>query len=146
MQIDKGAFLEHLGGPEAAGKLDHEAKADAIEDFLAIQLKTLGASAGRYPTVAEVEERIETRIFRQGAGFLFVSPSGDHVKKLPPMPANPTLADFFNLRFGANTTRNHCLQSATHSGPAPEPFSRAKQSTSSPRTACVRTASAVSPA
>ena len=28
------------------------------------------------------------------------------------MPANPTLADFFNLRFGVITTRNHCLQSA----------------------------------
>ena len=26
MQIDKGAFLENLGGPEAAGKLDREAK------------------------------------------------------------------------------------------------------------------------
>lgn len=31
-------------------------------------------------------------------------------KELPPMPAKPTLVDFFNLRF---TTSNHCLQSAT---------------------------------
>ena len=46
--------------------------------------------------------------FRMGAGFLFVSPTGSNVKRLPPMPANPTLIDFFNLRFGANTTRNHC--------------------------------------
>ena len=112
MDIDRRLFLEHLGGAEAAGKLDPEAKADAMEDFLASQLKTIGATAnGRYPTVAEVEERIETHPFRQGAGFLFVSNNGN-VKKLPPMPANPTLADFFNLRFGVNTTRNHCLQSA----------------------------------
>ena len=72
MEIDKRLFLEHLGGAEAAGKLDPEAKADAIEDFLASQLKTIGASAGHVPTVAEVEERIETRPFRQGAGFLRV--------------------------------------------------------------------------
>src|ERR1035438_9071921 len=112
MDIDRRLFLEHLGGAEAAGKLDPEAKADAMEDFLASQLKTIGATEnGRYPTVAEVEERIETPPFRQGAGFLFVSNNGN-VKKLPPMPANPTLADFFNLRFGVNTTRNHCLQSA----------------------------------
>jgi hypothetical protein len=113
MVIDKRLFFEDLGGSEAAARLNPEAKADAIEDFLARQLKTIGVPAdGHYPTVAEVEERIETRPFRQGAGFLFVSPNGN-VKKLPPMPANPTLADFFNLRFGANSTRNHCLQSAT---------------------------------
>src|SRR4051794_19527479 len=104
MEIDKRRFLENLGGPEAAGKLDPEARADAIEDFLAIQLRTIGAPVGaaangekHYPTVAEVEQRIETRPFRQGAGFLFVSNAGN-VKKLPPMPANPTLVDFFNLR------------------------------------------------
>src|SRR5579863_9260818 len=117
MVIDKRLFLENVGGAEAARRLDPEAKADAIEDFLATQLKSIGiAAGGRYPTVAEVEQRIETRPFRQGAGFLFVSGAFNsthgNVKKLPPMPANPTLADFFNLRFGMNTTRNHCLQSA----------------------------------
>ncbi len=112
MEIDKRLFLEHLGGAEAAGNLDPETRADAIEDFLAKQLKTIGVPAdGHYPTVAEVEQRIETRPFRQGAGFLFVSNRGN-VKRLPPMPPSPTLADFFNLRFGVNTTRNHCLQSA----------------------------------
>src|SRR5580700_10301036 len=112
MVIDKRLFLEDLGGSEAAAKLNPEAKADAIEDFLATQLKSIGIPAdGHYPTVAEVEERIETRPFRQGAGFVFMANKGN-VKKRPPMPANPTLADFFDLRFGANTTRNHCLQSA----------------------------------
>ena len=62
MAIDKRLFLESLGGPEAAGKVDPEARADAIEDFLANQLKFIGAPAdGHHPTVAEVEERIETR-------------------------------------------------------------------------------------
>ena len=112
IEVDRERFLEHLGGPEEAKKLDPEAKADAMEDFLASALKTIGLTPGaRYPTVAEAEERIETRPFRQGAGFLFVSPYGN-VKKLPPMPAHPTPADFFELRFGVGTSRNHCLQSA----------------------------------
>ena len=106
MEVDKRLFLESLGGEEAAGRLNPEARADAIEDFLAGQLK------GRPPTVAEVEDQIETRPFRMGAGFLFVSKNGN-VTKLPPMPANPTLFDFFNLRFQPHVTRNHCLQSAT---------------------------------
>ena len=112
MEIDRDVFLDSLGGAAAVHDLDSEAKADAVEDFLANQLKAVGADTGVYPTVAEVEDRIETWPFRQGAGFLFASNTGN-VKKLPPMPAKPTLVDFFNLRFGANTTANHCLQSAT---------------------------------
>lgn len=112
IEVDKRLFLEHLGGAEEAKKLDPETRADAMEGFLARALKTIGiTSHGRYPTVAEAEERIETKPFRQGAGFLFVNPQGN-VKKLAPMPEKPTLADFFELRFGVNTTRNHCLQSA----------------------------------
>src|SRR6185312_4474740 len=112
MVIDKPLFLESLGGEEAARRLNPESKADAIEDFLAIQLKTMAAGTnGRHPTVAQVENRIETKPYRAGAGFLFTSPVGN-MKKLPPMPANPTIVDFFNLRFGVSTTRNHCLQSA----------------------------------
>ena len=112
IEVDKRLFLEHLGGAEEAKKLDPESKADAMEDFLAGALKTIGiSSTERYPTVAEVEERMETKPFRQGAGFLFANPNGN-VKKLAAMPEKPTLADFFELRFGVNTTRNHCLQSA----------------------------------
>ena len=112
VEVDRQQFLEHLGGAEEAGKLAPEAKADAMEDFLASALKIIGVSnPGHYPSVEEVEERIETRPFRAGAGFLFCSPQGN-VKKLPPMPAKPTLRDFFDLRFGANASRNHCLQSA----------------------------------
>src|ERR1700749_4372121 len=110
MTVDKPLFLESLGGEDAARRLNPESKADAIEDFPAIQLKPLAAgTAGRVPTVTEVEKRIETKPFRAGAGFLFASNVGN-MQKLPPMPTKPTIVDFFNLRFGVNTTRNHCLQ------------------------------------
>jgi hypothetical protein len=112
IEIDKRQFLQHLGGADKAKQLDPEARGDAMEDFLARALKVIGVSdPGHYPTIAEAEERIETRPFRAGAGFLFVSHQGS-MKKLPPMPANPTLRDFFELRFGMHSTRNHCLQSA----------------------------------
>jgi hypothetical protein len=112
VEVDRQQFLEHLGGAEQAHQLAPEAKADAMEDFLANALKVIGVSkGGHYPNAAEVEERIETRPFRAGAGLLFTSPEGN-VKRLPPMPANPTLRDFFDLRFGVHASRNHCLQSA----------------------------------
>src|SRR4029079_4973358 len=63
----------------------------------------------KYPTVAELEAQIETRNYRRGAGNLLVNTRGN-VKKLEPMPAKPTLEDFFRLRFAP---ANHVLQSAT---------------------------------
>ena len=116
MEIDRKAFLDSVGGEAAAGTLDSEAKADALEHHM-MMLMNLGPHGGandpgadqKYPTVAEVEAQIETRYWRRGVGNLFVSPSGN-VKKLPPLPEKPTLFDYFNLRFGA--TRNHVLQSA----------------------------------
>jgi hypothetical protein len=115
MEIDREAFLDSLGGAVGARDLNSEAKADAIEDFLTLQLKKVGASTANgekhYPTVADIGNRVSNKPFRNGAGFLFASYTGN-VAKLPPMPAAPTLVDFFNLRFGADTTRNHCLQSA----------------------------------
>jgi hypothetical protein len=119
MEIDREAFLDSLGGAAAVRDLQDEAKADAIEDFLTLQLKKVGAPVGddaasgdkHYPSVHDVENRIATKPFRNGAGFLFASNAGN-VEKLQPMPARPTIADFFELRFGKDSTRNHCLQSA----------------------------------
>ncbi len=117
MDIDRKAFIENLGGAQAVAKMDSEARADALESRMmselnsAIQSKQADAIAGKkYPTAAEVEAQIETRPYRAGAGFMMVPRSGENVKKLPPMPAKPTLADFFSLRFA--DTAHHCLQSA----------------------------------
>ena len=118
MEIDRKAFLDSLGGAEGVKQMDSEARADAIEHHMLSQLNTeIGAkqngeqkTAQTYPTVAEVEAQIETRSYRQGAGFLVVPRKGGNVKKLPPMREHPTLLDFFKLRF--METSNHVLQSA----------------------------------
>ena len=125
MDIDRDALIQKIGGDSAAAGMDHEARADAIEDFMSEQLDAAilarKAQKGqkRYPTVAELNEKIETRDHRRGIGKLFRAipsrigsdedMSGVLVKRLPPMPANPTLADFFVLRFAP---AGHLLQSA----------------------------------
>jgi hypothetical protein len=118
MEIDRKTFLDSLGGPEAASRMDSEARADALESHMMAQLNR--AKTGdpawdqikpeKYPTVAEVEAQIETRKYREGVGFLHVPRTGENVRRLPPMPANPTLYDFFKLRF--MDTSKHVLQSA----------------------------------
>jgi len=119
MDIDRKAFLDSLGGAEAASKMDAESRADALEHRMMEELNTAIAlkhgghpvpDPGKYPTAAQVEAQIETRPFRAGAGFLMVPRSGGNVKRLPPMPENPTLIDFFKLRF--TDTAYHTMQSA----------------------------------
>jgi hypothetical protein len=105
MELDRRAFFASLGGVAAIALMSDEAKADALEHHLMAQVS--GTLA--FPTVAEIEAQVDTRPSRKGAGNLFVATSGN-VKRLAPLPANPTLADYFNLRFMA--TSNHCLQSA----------------------------------
>jgi hypothetical protein len=118
MDIDRKAFLESLGGTEGVARMDDEARADALESRMMSELNRAIAEkksgeptpAKTYPTAAEVEAQIETRPYRAGVGFMMVPRSGETVKKLPPMPSNPTLADFFKWRFA--DTANHVLQSA----------------------------------
>jgi Arc/MetJ-type ribon-helix-helix transcriptional regulator len=100
-----------LGGAAEVATMDSEAKADAFEEFLASELdEILTSKDPHYPTVAEVEAKIETRPHRMGVGNLFIAPRRyQNVKRLPKMPAEPTLADFFKLRFAP---ANHVLQSA----------------------------------
>lgn len=115
MELDRRAFFVSLGGVTAVSLMDSEAKADALEEFMTEQLdqavarnQGAAAPAKKFPTVAELEAQIETRTYRRGVGSLF---AGTHnVKKLAPMPAKPTLLDFFALRFAP---ANHVLQSAT---------------------------------
>jgi predicted HD phosphohydrolase len=118
MKIDQKKFIDSLGGPEAVGRMDDESRADALESHMMAELNQpkTGDPAWdhitpeKYPTVAEIEAQIETRKYREGAGFMYVPRNGENVKRLAPMPANPTLYDFFKLRF-MNTSK-HVLQSA----------------------------------
>lgn len=113
MEIDRKAFLASLGGLAAVNLMSDEAKADALEDHMLLQLNKANPAAGsggqKFPTAAEVQAQIDTKPYRRGTGNLFISTHGN-VKVLPPMPDKPTLADFFRLRF--NATSNHVLQSA----------------------------------
>lgn len=124
MEIDRRTLIASLGGAAAVSLMSDEAKADALEDYLSQQLDTEAEAQqsaensavkqpAKFPTVAELESQIESRNWRRGAGGLFVAGTrgeGGNVKRLQPMPAKPTLLDFFNLRFAP---ANHVLQSAT---------------------------------
>jgi hypothetical protein len=135
MDVDRKAFIESVGGEAQVARMSHEARADALEDFQTRQLdesiaaKTKAseswserpdAARGEKPllTVAELADLIDKRDYRRGEGKLFSHPNhiakgskykGPTVSRLPPMPAKPTLIDFFKLRFGAAA---HLLQSA----------------------------------
>jgi len=111
MEIDRRAFIASLGGTAAVSLMDSEAKADSLEHWMEENLdKQVAANQAqeKFPTVAEIEAQIETRNYRRGAGTLFAG--NNKMKKLEPMPKNPTLQDFFRLRFAP---ANHVLQSAT---------------------------------
>lgn len=124
MDLDRRKVIAALGGAAAVDAMSHEARAEALEEYLAQQLDaTMAAKLGvplTTPTVAELEEQIESRPFRKGVGTLFAvgasTPFGNRVegepntvRRLPPMPDKPTLLDFFRLRFHPAT---HVLQSA----------------------------------
>ena len=118
MKSDRKTFFDSIGGPKAVDRMDSEARADALEEHMMSQLNIAIArkhgndlkETAVVPTAADIEQQIETRPYRQGAGLLFVPRTGENVKRLSPMPANPTLIDFFRLRF--LDTSNHVLQSA----------------------------------
>jgi hypothetical protein len=123
MEIDRSVLIEKLGGEEAVARMDHEARADAIEDYLSEkldeQILARQKNGETYPTVANIADRITTRDFRRGVGKLFRatpqriglddSLTGVMVDRLPSMPEAPTLANFFDLRF---KPAGHLLQSA----------------------------------
>jgi hypothetical protein len=123
MEIDRRKLIASLGGAAAVSLMSHEAKADALEDFMSAQLDDAVAARqggadsrppgtsgeGKFPTVAELEAQIETRSQRRGVGSLFASGRGT-VKRLEKLPDKPTLLDYYKLRFAP---ANHVLQSAT---------------------------------
>jgi hypothetical protein len=122
MDIDRKELIASLGGEAAVRSMDHEARADALEDFLSSKLDAAVAArpgAKSYPTVADHESRIDTRGYRRGVGRLLlhersyrnsdVDESKLTVPRLKPMPPKPTLVDFLNDRF---IPAAHLLQSA----------------------------------
>jgi hypothetical protein len=124
MQIERQKVIAALGGSHAVRKMDSEAKAEALEGYLSDRLDNsffvrLGAPS-KPMTVSELDEQIDKRPLRRGIGTLFSSggtnPFGNrlpsepvNVPRLPLMQAQPTLLDFFKLRFAPAT---HVLQSA----------------------------------
>ena len=122
LEIDRRSLITSLGGAAAVALMSHEARADALEDYMAQQLNAaVEAPSGgppavrpgeKFPTVAELEANIENQNARRGSGNLFIPSRGNggKVKRLQPMPDKPTIIDFFNLRMQG--TSNHVLQSA----------------------------------
>lgn len=124
MQIDRDNVIAALGGSSKVQAMDSEAKAEALEGYLAGHLDhsvllRLGAPA-RPMTMGELDDQIDKRPVRRGIGTLFAAggtnPFGNrlptepaNVPRLAPMPARPGLPDFFQLRFAPAT---HVLQSA----------------------------------
>jgi len=133
VQMDPRTVVTALGGPQAVERMDSETRAEALESHLSDQLdiavfSRLGAPT-RPVSAAELEEQIEQRPIRRGIGTLFASggtnPFGNrlpsepaNVARLAPMPANPTLLDFFRLRFAPAM---HVLQSADNALTAGHP-------------------------
>ncbi|WP_428101305.1 hypothetical protein [Candidatus Rariloculus sp.] len=114
IEIDRRDLIAGLGGAAAVGLMSHEARADALEDALNERLELAqappGSGGGGFPTSAEIEAQIPTRGYRRGTGTSFLNTNGENVPMLPPLPASPTLFDFYDLRFTRQS--NHCLQSA----------------------------------
>jgi len=108
---------ENTGSVAAGEAGSPQAQADALEDRQMAELNAAAIAAARdpqrpdkYPTVAELEEQLTTRSYRRGTGRTLWNRTGGFVTRLPPLPAAPTLVDFFALRLPH--TARHCLQSA----------------------------------
>ena len=116
-------IIYSLGGAAAVAKMSHEQRADALEDFAIAEIDAAAEkvrATHKFPTVAELDARIDQRGYRRGVGSLFrhnnyseiVDPSVPEgkVKRLSKMPEAPTLIDFFQKRFAPAA---HLLQSAS---------------------------------
>ena len=107
MKVDRRTFLSVVG-VGAVGAMSHEDRAEELEHYMMHRLDDSVAPEvdGEEAALLELYEAQEVRAPR-GTGNLF-QPNG---RELEPMPAKPTLEDFYRLRFNPAT---HVLQSATH--------------------------------
>jgi hypothetical protein len=116
MEIDRRVFLASLGGIAVVNAMDDEAKAEALEHYLTERLDLAMAGTLEGDAAAAAEQVLPAppdATVRRGAGSLFVPRGPAENRRMPelaPMPAKPTLVDFFNLRWAP---ANHVLQSAT---------------------------------
>jgi hypothetical protein len=121
MNINQMGLASSLGDEASIKRMDHEERADAFEDHMSKQLDAAVAarrSKGDY-TVSELEALVDKRGYRRGVGRLMVhafnmlnpepNGTGSKVSRLAPIPAKPTLIDFFVHRFYPAA---HLLQSA----------------------------------
>jgi hypothetical protein len=111
MEIDRRAFLASIGGLAAVEALDAEGKAELLEHYMTDRLDL--ALAGELPAEEQVMPAPPEATVRRGAGNLFTPQGSAGNRQMPvlaPMPAKPTLEDFYRLRFWP---ANHVLQSAT---------------------------------
>jgi hypothetical protein len=121
LNVTREEVVAGLGGEDAVKRMDHDTRADALEEFLSGRLDAIVAAQKRgkeFPTVAELADKVDTRGYRRGTGKLFMhdrniqNPDPGNtgkVRRLQPMPEKPTLIDFFKLRFPPAA---HLLQSA----------------------------------
>jgi hypothetical protein len=122
LNVNREDVIASLGGEAAVQSMGHEARADALEEFMSGKLDAEVAARKRgkaLPTVGDLADKVDSRGYRRGAGKLFIhersnqnpdeDDSGRKVARLAPMPENPTLIDFFKLRFPPAA---HLLQSA----------------------------------
>ena len=117
MQFDPETILSVLGGKDAVAKMNSEERAEALE---MLRAKELAKRVLRPRSVSQIEEEISARPFRRGVGTLYCvgattpfgvrqADEGLFVQRLPKMPEQPGLIDYFKLRF---FPAHHLLRSA----------------------------------
>ena len=104
MEVDRRAFLATLG-VGTVGMMSHEDRAEALEHHMMEELDK--AISPRPPKPTATPEQQDGPRAPRGTGRLFLP----REEPYEPMPAKPTLLDFFEKRFAP---ANHVLQSATY--------------------------------
>ena len=90
MKIERKKVIAAIGGADAVMAMDDEARAEALENYLAKELDAQVDAQASAPTVAELEEKIETRTFRRGVGSLFAVGGSTPFGELTPTSRGPS--------------------------------------------------------
>ena len=99
MHVDRRRFIASVGGAAAVVGMAHEDRAEALEHYMTDRLD-------RQVQLGEVAQSSTEPRTPRGTGNLFAPTTSG----FEPMPARPTLIDFFERRFAP---ARHVLQSAT---------------------------------